>query len=239
MLIFIFSDDMNKLPCNLEPIIQWLKEAELDSLREHVIDVTKKFNSATTPNAIATSNQTDDKQATIVEEPSKQFESLRLKNADPNNVYRIRKQSAGIILIINQEKFDFDPNPELKELLPQRPLEKRLGTNRDVDALRRVFRGFGYEVRVKENRTHYDILNDVRNAVNESVTYDSLIVCILSHGHKGFVYGTNSIPVKIEDIEKLIISERLIGKPKILIVQACQGEETQRAKEVLHLRSRQ
>lgn len=30
-----------------------------------------------------------------------------------------------------------------------------------------------------------------------------------------------------------MLSDRLIGKPKILIVQACQGDETQRAKEVM------
>lgn len=220
----------------MEPIIQWMKQAELDSLREIVRNVTNKFNSKTTPTASTAPSQmmqTDDKQATAVEISSKMFESLRLKNVDPTNVYQIRSKSAGIVLIINQRDFHFDPNPELKEFLPRGPLETRDGTNRDVDALERVFQNFGYQPRVKTNRLHSEILNDIRDVINESVEYDSVIVCILSHGFKGIVYGANSIPIKIEDIEKVIISDRLIGKPKILIVQACQGEHTQIAKEVI------
>lgn len=145
----------------------------------------------------------------------------------------IRRKSAGIILIINQKTFHFDSNPDYKEYLPRRRLETRHGTERDSEALQLIFRCFGYETRVKNDRLHTEILNDVRDVINESVRFDSVIVCILSHGYKGVVYGVNSVPVKIESIEKLIISDRLIGKPKILIVQACQGEETQKAKEVI------
>lgn len=236
MRIFFDSNGgASNLPCNLEPIIQWLKQAELDTLRELIKNVTNKFNGQTTPKPAATPMtmvQTDDKQATAVQETAKTFDSLRMNSTDPNNVYKIRSKSAGLMLIINQKRFRFDTNPELKQLLPRHKLEERLGTDRDALALEDVFKRFGYRVRVEENRLHSEILNDVRDVVNESVGYDSVIVCILSHGCKGIVYGSNSIPVKIEDIEKLIISERLIGKPKILIVQACQGEQTQQAKEV-------
>lgn len=176
--------------------------------------------------------QTVDKQATGVEETSRSFESMRLKCVEPKTTYQIRYKSAGIILIINQKTFHFESNPDFKEFLPKRRLDTRHGTDRDADALQKLFKCFGYETRVKNDRLHSEILNDVRDMINECIHLDSVVVCILSHGCKGIVYGANSVPVKIEDIEKLIISERLIGKPKILIVQACQGEETQRAKEV-------
>lgn len=156
-------------------------------------------------------------------------------NTDQKTAYLIRRQSAGIILIINQKTFHFDPNPAYKEYLPRRRLETRHGTERDSESLQMLFRRFGYQTRVKKDRSHTEILNDVRDVINESVRFDSVIVCILSHGYKGVVYGANSVPVRIEDIEKIIISDRLIGKPKILIVQACQGEETQRAREVFFL----
>lgn len=212
------------MPCNLQPIIQWLKENELETLNEIVKNVTKQFNGKM---------QTDDKQATTVDETSKTIESLRLTMAEPKTVYQIRKSSAGILLIINQRSFHYEPNPEFKEFLPRRRLERRHGTDRDAEVLDDIFRRKGYEIRLKNNRLHTEILNDVRDVINESIKYDSVIVCILSHGYKGVVYGSNSVPVKIEDIEKLILTDRLIGKPKILIVQACQGEETQRAKEVI------
>lgn len=222
-IFFLHSDGACTLPCNLEPIIQWLKENEFDSLKDIVKNVTKQFNGKM---------QTDDKQATTVEETLRTFESVRM--SEPKTVYQIRKASAGIMLIINQMSFHFDSNQEFKEYLPRRRLETRHGTDRDAEALEHIFKHFGYETRVKTNRVHTDILNDVRDVINESVKYDSVIICILSHGYKGIVYGANSVPVKIEDIEKLIVSDRLIGKPKILVVQACQGEETQRAKEVMN-----
>lgn len=224
------SDRAGNLPCNLEPIIQWLKENEFDSLKDTVKNVTKQFNGKM---------QTDDKQATTVEETSRTFDSLRLSStassaSESKTVYQIRKASAGIVLIINQKSFHFESDAAFKEFLPKRRLETRYGTDRDAEALEYIFKRFGYDTRVKTNRLHTEILNDVRDVVNESIKYDSVIICVLSHGYKGIVYGANSVPVKIEDIEKLIISDRLIGKPKIFIVQACQGEETQRAREVMN-----
>lgn len=45
----------------------------------------------------------------------------------------------------------------------------------------------------------------------------------------GVIYCSNSVPVKIKKIQDLIVSRELLNKPKILILQSCQGEETQRA----------
>lgn len=230
-----YYSDRISLPCNLEPIMQWLKEAELDSLMDTIKTVIGQFNAQMNPkpaNNPSQMMQTDDKQATAVEEKLRSLESLQLQSTDPISAYQIRSKSAGIVLIVNQKSFHFDPNPKLKEFLPKRRLETRHGTDRDAEALQQVFKRFGYDVRLKNDRLHSEVLNDVRDVINESVRLDSVVVCILSHGHRGVVYGANSVPVNIEDIEKIVISDRLIGKPKILIVQACQGDETQRAKEV-------
>lgn len=215
----------------MEPIIQWLKESEFDTLKDIVKNVVDQFNSKIIPKP-SKLMQTVDRQTTDVEETSRNFESMRLQRYESKTAYPIRPEKAGIILIINQKSFHFDTNPAFKEFLPRRQLETRWGTERDAEALQKLFKKFGYETRIRDNRLHTEILNDIRDVINESVRFDSVIVCILSHGCKGIVYGANSVPVKIEEIEKLIISDRLIGKPKILIIQACQGEETQKAKEV-------
>lgn len=219
------------MPCNLEPIIEWLKTSEIDTLKDIVKDVANQFNGKLTaiPQQMM---QTDDRQATFVGETSR----IRpYRTNEPKTVYQIQPKSAGIVLIVNQKTFHFEPDPNFKEYLPKRKLENRHGTERDADAIKTIFSTFGYDVRIKINRIHTEILNDIRDVANESVQYDSVIVCILSHGCKGFVYGANSVAVKIEDIEKLMITDRLIGKPKVLIVQACQGDETQKAKEVCDL----
>lgn len=215
------------MPCNLEPIIEWLKISEIDTLKGIVKDVANQFNGKMTAKPLQMM-QTDDRQATFVEETSR----IRHYRTEPKTVYQIRQKSAGIVLIINQKEFHFEPDPHFKDYLPKRKLENRHGTDRDADAIKMIFSTFGYNVHDKINRKHTEILNDIRDVANESVQYDSLVVCILSHGCKGIVYGANSVPVKIEDIEKLMITDRLIGKPKVLIVQACQGDETQKAKEV-------
>ena len=42
----------------------------------------------------------------------------------------------------------------------------------------------------------------------------------------GSVYGSNSIPVEISEIEHIITGDTLVGKPKLLIIQACQKDES-------------
>lgn len=252
MIFLCCSNDVVNLPCNLEPIIQWLKECELDTLKDIVKVVTNQFNGESFQKHSNKMMQTDDRQTSdgetifelnkeplnptfvfiLLTEISRSFESMHLHRAESKTAYQIQFKSAGIILIINQKIFHFDSDPAFKEYLPRRRLDTRHGTDRDAKALQAIFQSFGYVTRVKNDRLHSEMLNDVRDVINESVQLDSVVVCILSHGCKGIVYGANSVPVRIEDIEKLIISDRLIGKPKILIVQACQGEETQRAKEV-------
>lgn len=161
----------------MDAIILWLKENEFDSLNEIVKNVTKQFNGKI---------QTDDKQATTtVEETARTFENLKLPLNETRTSYKIHKETAGIVLIINQKNFHFDARPEFREFLPRRRLETRHGTDRDAEALEQVFKCFGYKVRIQCNRLHTEILNDVQDVINESIKYDSVIICILSHGHKG------------------------------------------------------
>lgn len=250
----ISNDDepRQSLPCNVEPIVQFLKQEGLDSLRETVKNVAHRFNGrlwgtkrtgnseqankeSTQENtniAVRPKNKTDEKRITDDKNTNRSFDEKISMINNTINLYRIRKDTAGILLIINEKEFYQEQHPDLVNYLPPRKLETRDGTDMDQAILERTFNSFGYRVHIENDLTHSEILNAVRNVVNECVSLDSLIVCILSHGYKGIVYGANSIPVKIDDVENVMISDRLISKPKILIVQACQGDQTQRAKEV-------
>ena len=60
--------------------------------------------------------------------------------------------------------------------------------------------------------------------------YASLVVCILSHGDENVVKGTDFKNVTIDDLKYKFNSHNcpsLNGKPKIWIVQACQGHKSQ------------
>ncbi|XP_040169158.1 caspase-8 [Anopheles arabiensis] len=144
--------------------------------------------------------------------------------------YTFHPARAGIVLLINQFTFYRETNPELVELVPARPLKDRKGTEVDKCALERLFTDFGYDLLVEENITHHQILQAVQHAVQRTQPiHCSLVVCLLSHGQEGKVFGANSIPVEVRAIQQLMASERLTGKPKLLIVQACQGADLQSA----------
>lgn len=131
------------------------------------------------------------------------------------------------VLIINQQKFVRDESPELKDLLPDHPLKERRGTAKDSVALQLLFESFRYSVTLKHDLKHQEILKEVQKATKKASTGDGLIVCVLSHGQEGIVYGHDSIPVRIKDIKKIMATKILFSKTKILLIQACQGDSRQ------------
>lgn len=96
-------------------------------------------------------------------------------------------------------------------------------------ALETLFKGFNYDVKVMSNLKNNEILTAVAETTKTSSDYDGIIVCLLSHGHEGIVYGHNSIPVRTKDVKLLMSSQLLLGKPKVLLIQACQGNAPQKS----------
>ena len=100
-----------------------------------------------------------------------------------------------------------------------------------------------------------EIINSIHQIAVKSIVYDSVIICILSHGIEGstahlkmieilnnitlnkiitgVVYGANSIPVTIKEIDQTLANATgLLNKPKMILIQACQGPEIQKPKIV-------
>lgn len=152
---------------------------------------------------------------------------------DANLSYKVRKEHAGFLLIINQTKFYREIDTGLEEFLAKEELKPRKGTCKDKDRIIEVFTEFGYKCEVREDLRHDEFDAEVEAAVARSLIKDSLIICVLSHGIKDHVYGSNSIPFEIEKIKKRMVHPALIGKPKILLVQACQGSTTQKPVRIL------
>ncbi|XP_030378594.1 caspase-8 isoform X2 [Scaptodrosophila lebanonensis] len=140
--------------------------------------------------------------------------------------FNISRKNAGIVLIINQQSFHTNVAEGLQNLLPTKNLEPRLGTDKDKERLKKVFSALGYMVEAHDNLNHLQMLQHIRDACARSCHRDSLIVCILSHGFEGAVYGHDSIALKISEIENVLCSnENLSEKPKVLIIQACQQND--------------
>lgn len=111
--------------------------------------------------------------------------------------------------------------------------DNRNGTNLDKRALEEVFTDFGFTVRIHCNLEGKKLSQSIDNLAKEDFSsYACLIVCILSHGLEGYVLGTDNEKVDINELKKKFKSSKelptLNGKPKIFIIQACQGSDKQK-----------
>ncbi|KXJ71641.1 hypothetical protein RP20_CCG020065 [Aedes albopictus] len=208
--------------CDLSNLIAAFKGMELEALKDFCKSIESNFNKDLQPGQ----NQSDNAKSTQVAEAKAQV----AENTDHLEKYVITWKNAGLILIVNQFTFFRDTNPELAELLPSEPLKNRRGTEVDKMAILNLFVNLGYAPIVVENIPHLEILNQVEQVVERVEPHHcSLVVCLLSHGQEGKVYGSNSIPVSVKTIERKMAARKLTGKPKLLFVQACQGSGLQTA----------
>ncbi|KAK7099231.1 lipoxygenase homology domain-containing protein 1-like [Littorina saxatilis] len=148
------------------------------------------------------------------------------EDEDNRNVYKMDAEPRGICVIINNKDFTKDSsNPMAQELTC------RTGTDEDKDRLKSTFEGLKFEVRDFDNLTSTDLIKKIRDIAMENHTpYDCLVVCILSHGSLGNVYGCDGVPVALKDVTFHVKPQNchsLSGKPKLFFVQACQGKDRQ------------
>ncbi|XP_032777836.2 uncharacterized protein LOC116916657 isoform X3 [Daphnia magna] len=125
-----------------------------------------------------------------------------------------KTKKPGLCVIFNQKIFK-DSN------------QNREGSDQDRDALNVTFNGLGFDTKVHENLASFDVKNEIENlAKGDFNDYGCLIVCFLSHGienailcYDGRHVNTNELKYKFS----LGNCPSLYGKPKIFIIQACQG----------------
>lgn len=73
----------------------------------------------------------------------------------------------------------------MQNLMTTELLETREGTDRDKQALSDTFAMYGFQIIVKENLMHDEVMDAIRDVVEQGVHFDSIFICILSHGCKG------------------------------------------------------
>ena len=131
--------------------------------------------------------------------------------------YKMDTFPRGKFVLINEEKF-----------LPGSVNygSPRDGTNRDADALQELFLELGYIVERHDNVTVGDIISIFKVAANEDYKGMSCFAsAILSHGDEGVIYGTDTEFQMSKLTEIMRNAPGLVGKPKFIIVQACQGQK--------------
>lgn len=98
-----------------------------------------------------------------------------------------------------------------------------------VDDLLSLFERRHFKVEVRDDL----LASDIRAVIKEFAEMDhsqmgAFVCCVLSHGERGVVLGTDGKPVEIRDLTRPFAECRtLASKPKLFFIQACQGNEAQ------------
>lgn len=206
------NDDL----CNVELFAKCLSRPKFDKFYELLISVQKFMNENMNRKAVAKVPENSF-------EPSVNFASVNLNNDIVEKYSITDAKNMGYFLIINQKKF---------ENLGSVKLEERLGTDYDVERLKSSWLSFGFEVIVLENVPHDKIVPNIQNYMKMSKhSHSAFAVCILSHGQNEVVYGSDSIPLQVNKIKTILCSyiKDLFRKPKLLIIQACRGDDMMRS----------
>eukprot|EP00794_Sanderia_malayensis_P009253 gene9253-10231_t len=136
--------------------------------------------------------------------------------SDPNECYAMDSNPRGVLLIFANETFSKESG-----------LPDRNGCQDDVKQLRDTFTTLYFEVEVEENLQKTEMLKILKEFANRDHSqFDCSVVCILSHGCAGAVYGVNKGKLSINEILKLFsCAETLKDKPKLFFINACREYE--------------
>lgn len=118
-------------------------------------------------------------------------------------------------------------------------LSHRAGTAQDCRRLNFTFKNLGFQVVTHHNLMSFDIRGEIKKlAAQDFSNYGCLVVCLLSHGIENAIAGADSLYVNVNKLKYKFSYNNcpsLYGKPKIFIVQACQGDLEQNNKNIVPL----
>ncbi|XP_076593673.1 caspase-2 isoform X1 [Chaetodon auriga] len=135
--------------------------------------------------------------------------------------YRMTSSPRGFALVISNVTFDPCAAPDL---------DPRKGGEVDDEVLRKVFTELDYLVTVHRDLTAQGMRTCIENfcRLPDHRTVDSCVVCLLSHGVEGAIYGTDGQLLQLDWVFEAFDNAHcplLQNKPKMFFIQACRGEE--------------
>ncbi|KAE8288941.1 Caspase-2 [Larimichthys crocea] len=135
--------------------------------------------------------------------------------------YRMNSSPRGFALVISNVTFDPCAAPDL---------DPRKGGEVDDEVLRKVFTELDYLVTVHRDLTAQGMRTCIENFCRQQThrTVDSCVVCLLSHGVEGAIYGTDGQLLQLDWVFEAFDNAHcplLQNKPKMFFIQACRGDE--------------
>ncbi|NWT65659.1 CASP8 protein, partial [Prunella himalayana] len=131
-------------------------------------------------------------------------------------IYKMKNNPHGYCLILNNHIF-------------KNPCHNREGTLQDGEAVKRVFKWLQFETveyMDLEGKKIYDTVHEYSKKDHRNM--DCFVCFIFSHGEKDKIKGVDDECVNIDRLVSCFTGTNcpsLAGKPKVFIIQACQGFE--------------
>ena len=134
---------------------------------------------------------------------------------DLTNAYPLTGNHRGWCLIVNNVEFE--------------TLSERRGSDRDAKNLQSLFTALGFTVWIVRNLDSNSMRSKFKELISKDHSKsDSVVVCLLSHGLSGKIYGTDGELVEVaEFISALNLCSSLNHKPKLFFIQACRSIDKQ------------
>lgn len=108
-------------------------------------------------------------------------------------------------------------------------MSDRLGSEKDAHNVQALFTALGFKVWLINDVDTEDIREKVKELSNKNSHTDSLVVCLLSHGLAGKIYGVEGELISVSEILDILSTGpaaiALRGKPKLFLIQACRTDE--------------
>ena len=147
---------------------------------------------------------------------SSQVKKIVSGNTDEDFVYSMKCKPHGWCLIVNNVDFEH--------------LNRRGGSDLDAKKLDELFTQLQYKVKMFRNQTSKQLKETLLQfaKLDDHSVADSMVVCLLSHGLEGQIYGVDGVLVSIPDLLALFngyMAKDLVGKPKLFFIQACRGSD--------------
>ncbi|CAL8094579.1 unnamed protein product [Orchesella dallaii] len=210
-------------------------------LMRHHMSRVEPLSGSNSPTSSCSSSSTDQLRSslntcTISEQPPL---VIRVRHAEQYNVgihhaYSMMSRPRGFALIVNNIEFLGDPQ------------SRRDGAEKDSVHLQQLLEQLGFQVLVRHNVRKQELIHHETGIIKRfldqfrSVNVDAAIVAIMSHGKEGHIRSVDPESSRnssqnywhfYDEILKHFNNRycpALKGKPKIFIVQACQGERRDR-----------
>ncbi|KAI0222024.1 Caspase-2 [Lamellibrachia satsuma] len=140
------------------------------------------------------------------------------KKLNEGGIYTMSSNPRGRAIIISNEHFQGACHPT------------RDGSIWDLVNLQELFRQLGFETFTYSDLTAKEIGDKLEEESSlQQPSANAFFLCILSHGAKGLIFGADGRTISIEKITTMFDGnhcQALSGKPKVFIIQACQGEDS-------------